>query len=215
MSKHVAIAIDGPAASGKSTLARLLADELDLIMVNSGEMYRAVTWKVLEVGVDPQDAEAVVDLLEQMDFRCDVDGRHSRVWLDGKPTGDELRSEEVNGAVSMVAAIPAVREKLVSMQREFLQQGHVIMEGRDIGSVVFPDTPFKLYLDADESVRAGRRVAVGEVDSVGQRDREDSRRATAPLQVAKGAEVLDTSGHTIESGLQAALELLRKQGLKL
>ena len=215
MSEHVAIAIDGPAASGKSTLARLLAEQLDLIMVNSGEMYRAVTWKILELGIDPKDAEAVIGALERMDISCEVVDGGSKVSLEGQRTGDELRSERVNGAVSAVAAIPQVRERLVEMQRSFLQDGNVIMEGRDIGTVVFPETPFKIYLDADAGVRAGRREAVGEVDSVEARDREDSSRKTAPLQIAPGAAVLDTSGHTIESGTQAALKLLRDQGLKL
>lgn len=215
MSSHVAIAIDGPAASGKSTLARHLAERLGLIMVNSGEMYRAVTWKILDQGVDPRDAKSVGESLEAMDIQCEVDGGQSVVRLEGRRTGDELRSEAVNRAVSAVAAIPAVRERLVDIQRSFLEFGNVIMEGRDIGTVVFPDTPFKIYLDADAGVRAGRRVAVGEVDSVEDRDREDSSRKTAPLQIADGAAVLDTSGHTIESGIAAALELLREQGLQL
>lgn len=215
MSDHVAIAIDGPAASGKSTLARLLAERLGLIMVNSGEMYRAVTWKILELGIDPKDEKAVIDALETMDITCSVVDQGSKVVLDGRLAGDELRSEKVNGAVSSVAAIPEVRERLVDMQRSFLEFGNVIMEGRDIGTVVFPETPFKIYLDADASVRAGRREAVGEVDSVADRDREDSNRKTAPLQVAPGAAVLDTSGHTIESGVEAAMELLRAQGLEI
>lgn len=215
MSEHVAIAIDGPAASGKSTLAQLLAEKLDLIMVNSGEMYRAVTWKVLELGIDPKDSEAVVSALQAMDITCSVVDGGSKVSLDGRPTGDELRSEKVNGSVSAVAAIPEVRQRLVDMQRSFLEFGNVIMEGRDIGTVVFPETPFKIYLDADASVRAGRREAVGEIDSVEARDREDSSRKTAPLQVAPGAAILDTSGHTIESGVEAAMTLLRDQGLKL
>lgn len=215
MSDHVAIAIDGPAASGKSTLARLLAERLGLIMVNSGEMYRAVTWKILELGIDPKDEKAVIDALETMDITCSVVDQGSKVVLDGRLAGDELRSEKVNGAVSSVAAIPEVRERLVDMQRSFLEFGNVIMEGRDIGTVVFPETPFKIYLDADASVRAGRREAVGEVDSVADRDREDSNRKTAPLQVAPGAAVLDTSGHTIESGGEAAMELLRAQGLEI
>jgi cytidylate kinase len=215
MSEHVAIAIDGPAASGKSTLARLLADQLDLIMVNSGEMYRAVTWKILESGIDPKDSAAVVKALGEIDIQCSVVDGGSKVSVDGRMTGDELRSERVNGAVSCVSAIPEVREKLVEIQRGFLEFGNVIMEGRDIGTVVFPDTPFKIYLDADAGVRAGRRVAVGEVDSVADRDREDSSRKTAPLQVAPGAAILDTSVHSIESGTEAALELLKGQGLKL
>lgn len=213
MKPYIAIAIDGPAASGKSTLARELSGRLGLIMVNSGEMYRAVTWKVMEQGVDPRDQVAVVEALGKMELECGVRDLQSTIAVDGVSPGEALRSEAVNRAVSLIAAVPAVRERLVNLQRNYLTQGHVIMEGRDIGSVVFPDTPFKLYVDADAGVRADRRVAVGEVDAVADRDREDSSRAAAPLMIPPGAAVLDTSKHSIESGVDAALELLEAQGL--
>jgi cytidylate kinase len=212
---HVAIAIDGPAASGKSTLARELAHRLGLIMVNSGAMYRAMTWKVLQAGIDPRDAAAVAALLGETKFDCGDDGVSSTIQIDGIDPGDELRSERVNANVSAVAAVPEVREKLVALQRDYLQRASVVMEGRDIGTVVFPDTPFKIYVDADEEVRAARRVAAGELDAVAARDAADSKRATAPLKVADGAVVLDTSHHTIESGVSAALDILRSQGLEI
>jgi CMP/dCMP kinase len=212
---HRAIAIDGPAASGKSTLARILSEKLDLIMVNSGSMYRAVTWKVLQQGIDPNDREAVVQALRDMELECGVDGLASTVKVDGIDPGDELRSEEVNSHVSAVSAIPEVRECLVSLQRDYLKLGDVVMEGRDIGSVVFPETPYKIYMDADPNVRASRREEVGEVDSVVARDRADSGRETAPLKIAEGAAILDTSGHTIETGVAAALEILRSQGFAM
>jgi cytidylate kinase len=212
---HRAIAIDGPAASGKSTLARILSQRLGLIMVNSGSMYRAVTWKVLQRGIDPNNREAVVQVLRDMELECGVDGHVSTVRVDGVDPGDELRSEEVNSHVSAVSAIPEVRECLVSLQRDYLKLGDVVMEGRDIGSVVFPETPYKIYMDADPNVRASRREEVGEVDSVMDRDRADSRRETAPLKIAEGAAILDTSGHTIETGVAAALEILRSQGFAM
>jgi cytidylate kinase len=212
---HRAIAIDGPAASGKSTLARILSQRLGLIMVNSGSMYRAVTWKVLQRGIDPNNREAVVQVLRDMELVCGVDGHVSTVRVDGVDPGDELRSEEVNSHVSAVSAIPEVRECLVSLQRDYLKLGDVVMEGRDIGSVVFPETPYKIYMDADPNVRASRREEVGEVDSVMDRDRADSRRETAPLKIAEGAAILDTSGHTIETGVAAALEILRSQGFAM
>jgi cytidylate kinase len=212
---HRAIAIDGPAASGKSTLARILSQRLDLIMVNSGSMYRAVTWKVLQKGIDPNDREAVVQALREMELECGVDGLASTVKVDGIDPGEELRSEEVNSHVSAVSAIPEVRECLVSLQRDYLKLGDVVMEGRDIGSVVFPETPYKIYMDADPNVRASRREEVGEVDSVVARDRADSGRETAPLKIAEGAVILDTSGHTIETGVAAALEILRGQGFAM
>jgi CMP/dCMP kinase len=212
---HRAIAIDGPAASGKSTLARILSQRLGLIMVNSGSMYRAVTWKVLQQGIDPNDREAVVQALREMELECGVDGLASTVKVDGIDPGEELRSEEVNSHVSAVSAIPEVRECLVSLQRDYLKLGDVVMEGRDIGSVVFPETPYKIYMDADPNVRASRREEVGEVDSVVDRDRADSGRETAPLKIAEGAVILDTSGHTIETGVAAALDILRGQGFAM
>jgi cytidylate kinase len=209
---HRAIAIDGPAASGKSTLARLLSEKLGLIMVNSGSMYRAVTWKLLQLGIDPNDRAAVVEALRNMEVECGIDGLSSTVLVDGIDPGEELRSEEVNNHVSAVSAVPEVRECLVSLQRDYLKLGDVVMEGRDIGSVVFPETPYKIYMDADPNVREARREEIGEVDSVAARDHADSRRETAPLKIAEGAAILDTSGHTIETGVAAALEILRSQG---
>ena len=211
---HIAIAIDGPAASGKSTLARLLAERLDLLMVNSGAMYRAVTWSVLKEGIDPRDTASVIDLLDNIAIRCGSDGISSTIRVDGIDPGEELRSESVNANVSAIAAIPEVRKKLIRLQRAYLDHTSVVMEGRDIGSVVFPDTPFKLYVDAAEHVRAARRGNDGEVDSIAQRDAADSRRKTAPLIVADGAVVLDTSEHSIESAVEAAIAILKQQGLK-
>lgn len=212
---HRAIAIDGPAASGKSTLAKLLSAQLGLIMVNSGAMYRAVTWKVLKLGIDPNDHPAVVRALEGMNLECGVENFNSTIRIDGEDPGEELRSEEVNANVSAVAAVPEVRKCLVSLQRDYLKLGDVVMEGRDIGTVVFPETPYKIYVDADQAVRAARREEAGEVDAVAARDRADSRRATAPLKIAEGAAILDTSGHTIETGVAAAIEILARQGFPI
>lgn len=211
--RHFAIAIDGPAASGKSTIAKCLARELGLVMVNSGAMYRAVTWKILQLGLDPHDSAAVIEALHAMDLHCGVEGAFSTVAIDGKVLDEELRGTEVNQAVSVVAAIPFVREKLVQLQRDYLQHTSVVMEGRDIGSIVFPDTPYKIYVDASEEVRAARRSAEGVTDSVAARDKADSNRTTAPLLVAEGAIVLDNSDHTVASAVAAALDILRSQGL--
>lgn len=210
-----AIAIDGPAASGKSTLARRLAQRLGLVMVNSGAMYRAVTWKALEESIDPADSAAVVAMLDRIAIHCGEIGMTSTITIDGVDPGDALRGEAINANVSAIAAIPEVRKLLVDLQRNYLDHTSIIMEGRDIGSVVFPDTPFKIYVDADEAVRSARRSHVGEVDSVAKRDAADSERKHAPLVVADGAVVLDTSHHTIESGVDAAIEILKQQGLPL
>jgi len=213
--KRFAIAIDGPAASGKSTLARELAKRLGLVMVNSGAMYRAVTWKALKEGIPVEDDAKVITLLNSITLQCGDDGILSTIAVDGIDPGDELRSEAVNSNVSAVSAIPAVREKLVALQRDYLNRTSIVMEGRDIGSVVFPDSPYKIYVTACEKTRAARRKIVGEVDSVADRDAADSARLTAPLKIADGATVLDTTHHTIESGVLAALEILKHQGLSI
>ena len=214
MNNHIAIAIDGPAASGKSTLAKCLAERLGLIMVNSGAMYRAITWKALQRGVDPHDRAGIASLLDQLDIECGSHGILSTISIDGVDPGTELRSEGVNANVSAVAAIPAVRQRLIDLQRGYLNHSSVVMEGRDIGSVVFPDTPYKIYVTANEAVRAKRRGDDGEIDSIAARDAADSQRKMAPLKVADGATVLDNSEHTIESGLHAALDILKQQGLE-
>ena len=166
-------------------------------------------------GIDPSNTSAVVDMLSQIELPCRSDGMMSTIAIDGVAPGEQLRSEDVNANVSAISAIPEVREKLIELQRSYLKHSSVVMEGRDIGSVVFPDTPYKIYVDADEAVRAKRRGDDGEVDSIAQRDAADSKRATAPLVIPEGATVLDNSNHTIESGLEAALEILRNQGLDI
>lgn len=210
-----AIAIDGPAASGKSTLARALAERLGLVMVNSGAMYRAVTWKILREEIDPADTAAVIRLLDGMDIHCGHEGSFSTIRIDGTDPTPFLREPEINANVSTVSAIPQVRERLVALQRDYLKRTHVVMEGRDIGSVVFPNTPFKIYIDADPSVRDERRSGEGEIDSVSQRDAADSSRKTAPLMVADGATKLDTSALTISGVVDAAIGILGKQGFPL
>ena len=128
---------------------------------------------------------------------------------------DVLHSDPVNAAVARVSAVPEVRSRLVAAQRDFLSQTSLVMEGRDIGTVVFPDTPYKIYVDASEEVRQARRSAEGQRDAVALRDQADRQRATAPLQIAAGATVLDNSHHTVESAVEAALTILAQQGLDL
>jgi cytidylate kinase len=211
--KRFAIAIDGPAASGKSTLAREIARRRGLVMVNSGAMYRAVTWKVLQAQIDPADHVAVIDLLDRIKVECGETGMESTITIDGVDPGPALRAESINANVSAISAIPEVRDLLVALQRQYLDHTSIIMEGRDIGSVVFPDTPFKIYIDASEDVRAARRSGDGEVDSVASRDAADSQRAVAPLVMADGAVLLDTSHLDIQGAVDAALAILRQQGL--
>lgn len=195
---HPAIAIDGPSASGKSTVAKLIADRLGYTFINTGAMYRAVTWYMLEQGIDPADTDAVLAALPSVPLSFGKDGSRSIVLCNGSPLTEELTRQEVNDHVSTIAAIPEVRSLLVNRQRDYNRQEPVVMEGRDIGTVVFPDTPFKYFVTASEEVRAARRAAEGLTDSIAERDRKDSSRATAPLAQAQDALLVDTSDMSID-----------------
>jgi len=212
LNEHIAVAIDGPAASGKSTVAKALAERLGLIMVNTGAMYRAVAWATLRDGVHAEDTNAVIEMLDCVEFTCGVEEGVSTILVDGVYPGDELRQDAVNQRVSQVAAIPEVRSLLVSKQREYLQLGSLVMEGRDIGSVVFPYTPYKIYIDASEEIRSARRSAEGLSDAVAKRDEADSKRKFSPLVVADGAVVIDSSEMGIEEVVEAAISVLRERG---
>ncbi|MBK1829669.1 (d)CMP kinase [Verrucomicrobiaceae bacterium R5-34] len=212
-SSNFAVAIDGPAASGKSTVARRLAERLGLIMINTGAMYRAIAWATIENEVDAADSAAVLAMLDKLEVTCGVKDGTSTILIDGTDPGDALREDAVNSRVSTVAAIPEVRHLLVEKQREYLKLGSLVMEGRDIGSVVFPDTPYKIYIDASEEVRLARRSAEGLTDVVSKRDEEDSKRKTSPLVVAEGATVIDSSEMDIDEVVEAALATLRTQGM--
>lgn len=212
---HFAVAIDGPAASGKSTVARRLAKRLGLIMINTGAMYRAIAWATIKKNVNAADAPAVVAMLDDIEIACGVHDGGSTILIDGVDPGDALREDAVNALVSKVAAIPEVRDLLVAKQREYLAIGSLVMEGRDIGSVVFPDTPYKLYIDASEEVRLARRASEGLADVVSKRDAEDSKRKTSPLVVADGATVIDSSDMNIDEVVETALQTLKTQGLSV
>lgn len=205
------IAIDGPAGSGKSTVAREVARRLGLDWLDTGAMYRAVALAALRRGIDPADAEAVGRLAASV--AIDVG---ERVHLDGADVTSEVRSPEVDRAVSAVAAHPAVRAEMVRRQREWAAaRGGGVVEGRDIGSVVFPDAELKVYLTARDEVRAKRRAAQREAADTGEvaaaiarRDRLDATRATSPLVVPEGAVVIDTSDRTVADVADAIVGML-------
>jgi cytidylate kinase len=212
---HRVIAIDGPAASGKSSVARELARRLGFAYVNSGAMYRAATWYVLEHGVDPNDAEAVARLIESAPFVCDLEENQSRITIAGvDPTGF-LRDDRVNNGVSLVSSVPRVREILVKMMRDCATNHDVVMEGRDIGSVVFTDTPYKFYIDASPEIRLRRRAAEGQRDQIAARDRADSSRRASPLIIAEDAHVIDSSNLTIEDVVGEIIGQLKRKGMKV
>ncbi len=210
---HRVVAIDGPAASGKSSVAHALAQQLGFVYVNSGAMYRAITWHVLEHEIDPTDQAAIAQLMDDTDIVCDLENRESRILLDGNDPSAHLRDVRVNKEVSPVSIVPRVREVLVARMRAYAQENDVVMEGRDIGTVVFPETPYKFYIDATPEIRSQRRAAQGQNDQIAIRDRADSSRRDSPLTVAGDAEVIDSSKLSIEGVVATILERLRGKGL--
>ncbi|HBA86233.1 MAG TPA: (d)CMP kinase [Verrucomicrobia bacterium] len=203
------VAIDGPSASGKSTVSREVALKLKFTYVDSGSLYRGMTWKCIREGVDVKMPEFVIDLMNRMKLEFFAENRVVRFTIDGEDPGQQLRSEPVRECVSDIAAIPEVRHFMVNKLRQMVQFGAIVMEGRDIGSVVFPDSPFKFYLDADPEERARRRHAEliemegqGDVekvlDSLKRRDQKDTTRKTAPLQIPLGAHVINSTSMSIE-----------------
>jgi CMP/dCMP kinase len=209
------IAIDGPAASGKSSVSRLLAQRLGALFVNSGAMYRAVTWAALEAGIDPTDEGAISNWVASLEIICGSENGQSTIRIEGVDPEPFLRDPRVNAAVSQISAVPEVRRILVENLRSYAHLGKLVMEGRDIGSVVFPNTPHKFYIDASEAVREQRRSNQGEADSIAKRDAHDSSRKTAPLKVAKNAVVIDSSEMNLEEVLAAIIPHLQSQGLHL
>lgn len=208
------IAIDGPAASGKSSVAKRVALRLGFSYVNSGSMYRAVTWELLRQGIDPSNAESVKTALDSMELGCGfTTAGESFIRINDQTPDAELTESFVNNNVSTVSAIPAVRHLIVARLRALVNERNVVMEGRDIGSAVFPDAPHKFYLDASPEIRRLRRAAEGQTDSIDLRDKQDSSRAEAPLQVAKGACVVDTSHLTLDGVVEKILQLLAEAGL--
>lgn len=214
--KNPVVAIDGPAGSGKSTVARAVSEALGLPALDTGAMYRAVTWAVLDAGIDPSDTAAVAALARRLDL--DVG---PPVRVGGRNVNTAIRTTEVSGAVSTVAAIPEVRVVLVGAQREWIRvHGGGVVEGRDIGTVVAPDALLKIYLVASEEERARRRQrqddvseASGDLDAtqaaIRQRDAIDSGRAASPLAAADDAVVLDTTGLAVEGVVEEVLRYYR------
>ena len=207
------IAIDGPAASGKSSVARELARRLGFVYVNSGAMYRAVTWYVLENGISPNDSDGIIELVRAAPLRCELVQDRSRIFVGQVDPGPYLREDRVNDNVSQVSTVPEVRTILVEKMRHYARQHDLVMEGRDIGSVVFPDTPFKFYIDASPDVRARRRAAEGQRDEIAARDRVDSSRRSSPLVIAEDALVIDSSNLTIDGVVGEIIGRLKMKGL--
>ncbi|MGD9873351.1 MAG: (d)CMP kinase [Kiritimatiellia bacterium] len=222
--KYHVIAIDGPSASGKSTVSKKLAQVLDYLYVDSGALYRGMTWKMLQENVDIHNTAAVVAKMDEVQWDFFI--KDGAVWfsIDGTDPGQEIRGEAVRENVAIIATIPEVRAFIVEQLRNMRHFGNIVMEGRDIGSVVFRDSPYKFYIDADPKERARRRCKdivqlEGQSNeeevfkSLERRDAIDSSRKTAPLKIVDGARVLDTTGMSIDQVVARIADDLRKDGL--
>jgi len=213
--RHIVIAIDGPAASGKSSVARELAGRLGFVHVNSGAMYRAVTWDILRRGIGPRDHTRIDNYLEHTRIVCDLQNNESHILINDTDPTEQLRDDNVNNSVSLVSSVPRLRQVLVEKMRRYARDYDLVMEGRDIGSVVFPDTPFKFYIDALPDVRLRRRAAEGQRDEIANRDHADSSRNASPLVIAKDAEVIDTSNLSIQGVVSEIAARLQTKGLRI
>ena len=209
------IAIDGPAASGKSSVARELARRLRFVYVNSGAIYRAITWHILEKGIHAEDLDGVAQTLESAAVTSCLSDGESRVLIDNVDPTDHLRDDRVNESVARVSRLPVVREIVGKKLHDTARGENLVVEGRDIGSVVFPDTPYKFYVDASPEVRLQRRAAQGERDEIALRDQADSSRPVSPLVIAKDAHVIDTSHLTVEKVVGEIFARLKEMGFRI
>ena len=217
MEKRLVVAIDGPSGAGKGTVARAVAAKLGYRHLDTGAMYRAVAWKARAEGIDLSDEAAVAELGERARF----DLEDGRIAIDGHDVAAAIRTPEMDKAAAAVARHAAVRRVLVSRQRKYGAGGGIVMEGRDIGTVVFPDADVKIYLDASPEERARRRAAdpahsargaqIADVaTALAERDRSDSTRAASPLAIARDALLLDTTDMPLEHVIERVLEIVRR-----
>ena len=212
------IAIDGPSASGKSTTAKGVAEKLGITHLDTGAMYRTVTWGLKKAAIHPSDDEKVRDFLKNLEIYFDAS---NHIWLNGEDVSVEIRTGDISSRVSAVSAIPEVREKMVKIQRQIAGKKDCVLEGRDIGTVVFPDAEYKFFLVADTEIRAKRRLLdlerIGEtstlaelMDDIERRDAVDSSRDHSPLLQAEDAIPIDTSHLTINEQINKIVNLINQ-----
>lgn len=213
---NLVIAVDGPAGAGKSTIAKIVADKLDINYIDTGAMYRAITYKVLKNNIDINDENEIVKIAKN----SDIDFKDNNIYLDGKILKEEIRTPEVSHNVSNIAQIKEVRHLMVDVQRDIGNRNSVILDGRDIGSYVFPNADYKFFLVASpqergerrykELIKKGYRTTVEEViNDVIRRDEIDSNREFAPLVKARDAIEIDTSGKSIEKVVQSVINKIK------
>ena len=222
MKKGLIIAIDGPAASGKSTTAQLLAQKLGYVYIDTGAMYRACALKAKKMGIDINDEESIRELLDDIDIRIENHNSKNRIYLDGEDVSEDIRADDISALASAISAIPAVRYKMVELQRKMGEKGGVILDGRDIGTFVFPTAEVKFFLTASPEVRAKRRWLELQQKGINKdfsevladlvkRDNNDSQRALAPLKKADDAIEVDTSNMTIEEQTDCLYQIIRSR----
>lgn len=222
MKKGFIIAIDGPAASGKSTTAQLLAEKLGYVYIDTGAMYRACALKAKKMGIDINDEESIRELLDDIDIRIENHNSKNRIFLDGEDVSEDIRADDISALASAISAIPAVRYKMVELQRKMGEKGGVILDGRDIGTFVFPSAEVKFFLTASPEVRAKRRWLELKQKGINKdfsevladlvkRDNNDSQRALAPLKKADDAIEVDTSNITIEEQTDYLYQIIRSR----
>lgn len=211
----IVVAMDGPSGSGKSSTSRGVADRLGLRYLDTGAMFRAMTWFMLEQGVDLTDADAIAALAASPEIVSGTNPLAPTITVDGIDVAEAIRGEAVTGAVSPVSAVPAVRLRLLELQRAIIDGGGIVVEGRDIGSVVAPDAPVKVYMTADAAARAARRAleeggsdAAAVEASLLARDKIDSSRATAPLTMPDGAHHIDTTPYSLDEVIGQVVALV-------
>lgn len=220
--RNVNIAIDGPSGAGKSTIARAVAQALGMLYVDTGAMYRAIGLYAFENGIAPRDAAALGRALADIDIKLAYEGGAQRVFLNGRDVSEAIRRHEISAYASDVSALPAVRAFLLDLQRDMAKTHSVIMDGRDIGTVILPHAEIKIFLTAAAEDRARRRFdelcAKGEtvsyervLEDVRVRDHNDETRAAAPLRPAPDAEIIDTTGNTLDESIELILNFVKER----
>lgn len=219
---YISVAIDGPSGAGKSTVARAAAARLGFVYVDTGAMYRAIGLAVCRKGIAGEDAAGIIAALPEIDVRLSYQDGAQHVLLCGEDVSDAIRTPEIAYYASKVSAVPEVRKFLLDVQRDMAKKGNILMDGRDIGTVILPDAPVKIFLTASAEKRAERRylelcqkdrqlTRESVLHHIVERDRQDMTRAAAPLRQADDAVLLDTSDMTLDESIEAVLQIIREK----
>ena len=212
MMKYISVAIDGPSGAGKSTVARAAAAKLGYVYVDTGAMYRSIGLAVCRRGIAGEDTTGIIATLPEIAIQLTYQDGAQHVLLNGEDVSEAIRTPEISYYASKVSAVPEVRRFLLETQRNMAKNGNILMDGRDIGTVILPDAPVKIFLTASELIEKGQQVTMdGILHDINERDRQDMTRAVAPLKQADDAVLLDTSSLTLEESIAAVLRIIREK----